>query len=285
MLAVSGSAGPEAADFMESWTTYYWAWWVSWTPFVGMFIARISKGRTLREFVTVVIIVPAIVCLLWFSTMGGTAIWMETQGMDISGAGSSQEYLFRLLGNLPFAGIVSVIAMLSVVIFFVTSADSASLVMSTIASGGKPTPPKPMTIAWGAALAATGIILLVAGGSDTVAALQALVTISALPFALILILLMVAWWRDLSTDPLELRTKFADAAIDEGVRRGIQMHGDSFAFSSGQTAPERGAGSGLDSEDASLTQWYEDATAANETHEDVDLSDNQETGDVTQRDS
>ncbi len=259
MLAVSGSAGPEAAQFMESWTTYYWAWWVAWTPFVGMFIARISRGRTLREFVTVVIIIPSIVCLVWFSTMGGTAIYMEMRGAGISSVETSQEYLFKVLDNLPFTSLISVVAMLSLVIFFVTSADSASLVMSTIASGGKPNPPKPMTITWGVALAATGITLLIAGGEETVSALQALVTISALPFAFVLILMMISWWKELSTDPMVIRDKYARAAIDEGVRRGIRQHGDSFAFSSGATEPDKGAGSWFDSRDNALTDWYQSA--------------------------
>lgn len=259
MLTVSSSAGPEAAEFMESWTTYYWAWWVSWTPFVGMFIAKISRGRTLREFVTVVIIVPSLVCLIWFSIMGGTAIWMEMNGAAISTAGSPQEHMFKLFENLPFTALVSVVAMFALVIFFVTSADSASLVMATTAQSGKPVPHKRMTVIWGCALSATAITLLIAGGRETVAALQALVTISAVPFALILILLMIAWWKDLSSDPLVLRERYAHAAIEEGVRRGIRQHGDSFAFSSGVTEPQKGAGSWLDRDDPSLTDWYEDA--------------------------
>ncbi len=256
MLKVSASLSPDAADFMESWTTYYWAWWVSWTPFVGMFIARISRGRTLREFVTVVIIVPSVVCLLWFSTMGGASMWFEANGGNISGAESSQEYLFRLFDNLPFTFIVSIIAMFSLLIFFVTSADSASLVMATISQQGKSNPNKRMTIVWGVALSATAITLLLAGGEETVSSLQALVTISALPFAIILIVLMIAWWKDLSTDPMSLRRKYASVAIDEGIRKGIQQYGDSFAFSAGVVEPDKGAGSWLD-RDPSQTDWFE----------------------------
>lgn len=258
MLSVSASSSTEAAAFMESWTTYYWAWWVSWTPFVGMFIARISRGRTLREFVTVVIIIPLIVCLLWFSIMGGTSMWMEMNGAEISAAQSSQEYLFRVLDNLPFTALASVVAMFSLTIFFVTSADSASLVMATTSQSGKSNPDKRLTVVWGVSLSAVAITLLVAGGEETVSALQALVTIAALPFAIILVFLMVAWWKDLSTDPLVLRRKYATVAIEEGVRKGIRQHGDAFAFSAGVTEPDRGAGSWLDQKDSSLTDWYED---------------------------
>ena len=258
MLSVSASSSTEAAAFMESWTTYYWAWWVSWTPFVGMFIAWISRGRTLREFVTVVIIIPSIVCLLWFSIMGGTSMWMEMNGAEISAAQSSQEYLFRVLDNLPFTALASVVAMFSLTIFFVTSADSASLVMATTSQSGKSNPDKKLTVVWGVSLSAVAITLLVAGGEETVSALQALVTIAALPFAIILVFLMVAWWKDLSTDPLVLRRKYATVAIEEGVRKGICQHGEASAFSAGVTEPDRGAGSWLDQKDSSLTDWYED---------------------------
>ena len=268
MLSVSASSSTEAAAFMESWTTYYWAWWVSWTPFVGMFIARISRGRTLREFVTVVIIIPSIVCLLWFSIMGGTSMWMEMNGAEISAAQSSQEYLFRVLDNLPFTALASVVAMFSLTIFFVTSADSASLVMATTSQSGKSNPDKKLTVVWGVSLSAVAITLLVAGGEETVSALQALVTIAALPFAIILVFLMVAWWKDLSTDPLVLRRKYATVAIEEGVRKGIRQHGDAFAFSAGVTEPDRGAGSWLDQKDSSLTDWYEDV--ARDRDEDAD---------------
>lgn len=262
MFSQFASADTSTAEFMESWTTYYWAWWVSWTPFVGMFIAKISRGRTLREFVTVVIILPSIVCLLWFGTLGGTSMWMESRGYEISGAEDSQDILFEVLGNLPLPMVISVIAMLSLVIFFVTSADSASIVMASISEKGRPTPSKPITIIWGVALSATAITLFLAGGEDALSALQALVTISALPFAIVLFILMYAWWKDLSTDPLILRREYAQVAIDEGIRRGIREYGDDFVFSSGPTARDRGAGAWLDTHDPSLTLWYEEALVA-----------------------
>jgi len=259
MLAVSGASGPEASEFLESWTTYYWAWWVSWTPFVGMFIAKISRGRTIRQFVTVVIMVPSIVCLLWFGIVGGTSMWMEKEGLNISLVDASQDVLFKVLDNLPATLFVSIVVIICLVVFFVTSADSASLVMASTCERGRPKPSKPVTVGWGIALSAIAITLLLAGGEDSLSALQALVTVSALPFALILILVMTAWWKDLSTDPMILRSQYAEVAIDEGVRLGIQEHGDDFVFSSSEVDPQQGAGAWLDSEDPKLTQWYEDA--------------------------
>ncbi|GHD50592.1 BCCT family transporter [Mycetocola manganoxydans] len=259
MLQRSGAEGGDAAAFMETWTTYYWAWWVSWTPFVGMFVAKISRGRTLREFVTVVIIVPSFVCLIWFGIFGGTSMWLEQTSGAISAAEESQDILFLVLAELPFGAITSLIAMLSIVIFFVTSADSASIVMGSMSQRGKPAPSHWVTIVWGLSLTGIAVTLLLAGGSGSLNALQALVTVSALPFALVLILMMVAWWKDLRTDPYMIRHRFARVAISEGVRAGIEEHGDDFVFAAGAVEPEHGAGAWLDTEDPALSDWYEDA--------------------------
>ncbi len=259
MLQRSGAEGADAAAFMEGWTTYYWAWWVSWTPFVGMFVAKISRGRTLREFVTVVIVVPSLVCLLWFGVFGGTSMWLEQTSGAISDVEGSQDILFAVLGNLPFGVITSLVAMLSIVIFFITSADSASIVMGSMSQRGRPQPSHWVTIVWGLSLTGIAVTLLVAGGSGSLSALQALVTVSALPFAFVLILMMVAWWRDLQTDPYTIRRKFARVAIAQGVRAGIEEHGDDFVFASGPVEPKHGAGAWLDTEDPQLSEWYEDA--------------------------
>ena len=259
MLQRSGAQGEDAAAFMETWTTYYWAWWVSWTPFVGMFIAKISRGRTIRQFTLVVMIVPSTVCLVWFSIFGGTSMLLQESGAGIADAGNAQDVLFDVLHQLPLPLVTSVVAMIAVVIFFVTSADSASLVMGQMSQRGKPVPSRWVTITWGIALAAIATTLLLAGGRDALTALQALVTVSALPFAIIIIGIMVAWWRDLSTDPLILRRRFARVAIAEGVRKGIEEHGDDFVFEAAATAPDEGAGAWLDTEDPALTEWYDDA--------------------------
>lgn len=259
MLARNPNQGQDSADFLAGWTTYYWAWWVSWTPFVGMFIAKISRGRTLREFVTVVIIVPSIVCLFWFVIFGGTSMWMEANGMGISETGSPEASLFAVLGNLPFGVVTSVIAMISIVIFFVTSADSASIVMGSMSQGGRPEPSTWVTILWGSLLALVAASLLLAGGQDALSGLQSIMVVSALPFAIVVIGIMFAWAKDLRTDPYVLRSKFARAAIRQGVRQGIADHGDDFVFQTSEVEDGKGAGAWLDTEDPSLTEWYVEA--------------------------
>ncbi|MEJ1154798.1 BCCT family transporter [Microbacterium marmarense] len=260
MLMRNPAQGEDAAAFMASWTNYYWAWWISWTPFVGMFIAKISRGRTLRQFVTVVIIVPSAVCIVWFGIMGGTAMLMELQGLGISEAGGSQAVLFAMLSNLPFGGVVSVIAMISIVLFFVTSADSAAIVMGSMSQRGKPEPSTWVTITWGLLLGAAALALLLAGGETALSGLQSIMVVTALPFAMIVIGIMFAWGRELQTDPYMLRRRYARAAIAQGVRLGIAEHGDDFVFGSTEVGADEGAGAGFDSEDPALTEWYDTAT-------------------------
>jgi choline/carnitine/betaine transport len=260
MLTRNPAQGEDAASFMASWTNYYWAWWISWTPFVGMFIAKISRGRTLREFVTVVIVVPSAVCVAWFGILGGTAMLFESQGRGISEAGSSEAVLFAVLGELPFGAVISVLALVSIVLFFVTSADSAAIVMGSMSQRGKPEPSRWVIITWGLLLGAAALALLLAGGETALAGLQAIMVVSALPFALIVIGIMVAWTRELRTDPYMMRHRFARAAIAQGVRRGIADHGDDFVFGATEVAAHEGAGVGIDTADPALTEWYETAT-------------------------
>lgn len=260
MLSRSAAQGEDAASFMATWTNYYWAWWISWTPFVGMFIAKISRGRTLREFVTVIILVPAAVCVLWFDILGGTTMLFEQQGRDISGAGSPEAVLFELFANLPLGAALSVVAMISIVLFFVTSADSAAIVMGSMSQRGKPEPSTWVTVTWGVLLGAASLALLLAGGQTALSGLQAIMVVSALPFAIVVVGIMIAWTRELSTDPYMLRRKYARAAIAQGVRRGIAEHGDDFVFESAVVAHDEGAGAGVDTEDPALVEWYEAAT-------------------------
>lgn len=260
MLMRSGSQGEDVQSFLSSWTTYYWAWWVSWTPFVGMFIAKISRGRTLREFVTVVIVVPSIICLVWFTIIGGTSMSMEMAGQGISEAGSAEAQLFALLGNLPLSLITSVLALVSITIFFVTSADSASIVMASMSQGGKPEPSMWVTITWGVLLGATAATLLVAGGENALGGLQSLMVVTALPFSFVVMGIMVAWAKELRTDPFMLRRKYAKAAIAQGVMFGIREHGDDFVFGSSEVQADDGAGAWLDTDDPALSDWYTDAT-------------------------
>lgn len=260
MLMRNPAQGDDAASFMSSWTNYYWAWWISWTPFVGMFIAKISRGRTLREFVTVVIVVPSVVCVVWFGILGGTSMLFESQGLGISEAGSSEAVLFALLDNLPFGAILSVFAMLSIVLFFVTSADSAAIVMGSVSQRGKPEPSTWVTITWGVLLGAAALALLLAGGETALSGLQSIMVVSALPFAFVVIGIMVAWTKELRTDPYLLRRRFARAAIAQGVRRGIAEHGDDFVFGATGVEAAEGAGADIDTDDPVLTEWYESAT-------------------------
>lgn len=259
MLARNANEGEEAAAFMAGWTTYYWAWWVSWTPFVGMFIAKISRGRTLREFVTVVVLVPSVVCLTWFIVFGGTSMFMQQEGAAVADAGSPQNVLFEVLNNLPLGLITAGIALISIIIFFVTSADSASIVMASMSQRGRPEPSSWVTIMWGTLLALVAASLLLAGGQDALGGLQSIMVVSALPFAFVLIAMMIAWAKDLRTDPYVLRAKYARAAIRQGVRKGIEEHGDDFVFGASGVPAADGAGAWFDSEDPALTQWYVDA--------------------------
>ena len=257
LMAQTAATAPDAQAFMDSWTTYYWAWWVSWTPFVGLFIARISRGRTLREFVTTVIVTPSVVCLVWFTILGGTSMWMEQANGALSSAESPQDMLFALLNQLPAGTFTSIAAMLSIVIFFVTSADSGAIVMASLSQRGNPNPSTWVTVVWGIALAAIAGVLLVGGGSLALNGLQSLVIITALPFALVVILVMVAWGKDLARDPQMLRRRYAREAIVQGVRTGIEKHGDDFVVGVVRTeGDDNGAGAWLDSADPALTEWY-----------------------------
>lgn len=257
LMAQSPATSEDAQGFMSAWTTYYWAWWVSWTPFVGLFIAKISRGRTLRQFVTTVMVMPSLVCLVWFTVVGGTATWLEQQGAGLSEAESGEDMLFRMLDQLPLSTVVSVLAMLSIVIFFVTSADSASIVMASMSERGNPAPRRATIIAWGLALSAIAGVLLVGGGQAALSGLQNLMMVAALPFTVVVVLIMVAWAKDLARDPLTLRRRYAREALDQGVRAGIEEHGDDFVLGVVATGPDEGAGAWLDTDDPALTAWYQ----------------------------
>lgn len=279
MLARNPAEGQASADFTSQWTNYYWAWWISWTPFVGMFIAKISRGRTLREFVTVVIIVPSIVSVIWFGIMGGATMFFDEQtGGQLFAAysdpegGGAQSVLYALFAamqsnlvvfgvQIPLAFVLNVVAMFSIIVFFVTSADSASIVMGSISQRGRPEPSTWVTISWGILLGGTALVLLLAGGTDALNGLQSIMVVTALPFVIILIGVLVSWAIELRTDPYMLRRKFAKAAIAQGVRRGIEEHGDDFVFDAAEVGPDEGAGANIDTEAPELVEWWDTATA------------------------
>ncbi|MGW9552194.1 BCCT family transporter [Citricoccus zhacaiensis] len=197
--AYTGEAG---ASWGASWTIFYWGWWVSWAPFVGVFIARISRGRTVRQFIAGVLLVPTLVGFLWFSIMGGTGLWRQLFSDDPIVAEGADEFgveaaLFDVLGGLPLGGVLSVIAIFLVAIFFITSSDSGSLVVDMLASGGHPNPPIWSRVLFALLEGALAIGLLLAGG---LGALQAASIATALPFSLILIAMCFAIVKALKKD-------------------------------------------------------------------------------------
>ena len=224
------SGGDAMATWLSGWTVFYWAWWLSWTPFVGMFIARISRGRTIRQFVTGVLLVPSLVSLVWFAIFGGAAIRLQQGGADVAGASSAEGQLFAMLGHLPFATITSVLVMVLVAIFFVSGADAASIVMGSLSEGGALEPSKKTVIFWGVATGGVGAVMLLVGGDSALTGLQNITIVAALPFALVMVGLAVALVKDLRNDPLMVRRRYAREAIEQAVVTGVTLHGDDFAL-------------------------------------------------------
>ncbi|MCF2573437.1 BCCT family transporter [Brevibacterium sp. UCMA 11754] len=193
---VGAYTGEEGATWSSTWTIFYWGWWISWAPFVGVFIARISRGRTVREFIAGVLLVPTVVGFIWFAALGGTGIYQELFGsgelVDPEDGVVAEKVLFDVLGSLPMGSILSVVAIILVAIFFITSSDSGSLVVDMLASGGHPNPPVWSRILWAGLEGALAIGLLLAGG---LGALQAASLATALPFSIILIFIAIATVR------------------------------------------------------------------------------------------
>ncbi|MEC8573976.1 MAG: BCCT family transporter, partial [Pseudomonadota bacterium] len=159
--ALSMPFGREDVNFSQGWTAFYWAWWISWSPFVGMFIARVSRGRTVREFVVCVLLIPSLVCVLWMSVFGGTAIHQViADGYTGAQDAALELKLFKMLGELPLASLTSFVGIVLVVVFFVTSSDSGSLVIDTITAGGKVDAPMPQRVFWCVFEGAVAIVLL-----------------------------------------------------------------------------------------------------------------------------
>ena len=231
MSARTAAEGTETSDWLASWTVFYWAWWLSWTPFVGMFIARISRGRTIRQFVTGVLLVPSMVSLVWFCIFGGAAIKLQQQGTDIAGAGGVESQLFSTLAEYPLATATSILVMILVGIFFVSGADAASIVMGSLSERGTINPSKPTVVFWGVATGAVAAVMLLVGGADALSGLQTITIIAALPFAFVMVALAVALVRDLSVDPLVVRRQYALEAVEQAVITGVTAHGDDFVLS------------------------------------------------------
>ncbi|MBY9073419.1 BCCT family transporter [Nocardioides sp. WL0053] len=250
MSARTDAAGGDGmATWLSGWTVFYWAWWMSWTPFVGMFIARISRGRTIRQFVTGVLLVPSLVSLVWFAIFGGAAIHIQRAGTDLVGDGSAEGQLFSMLGELPLATITSVLVMVLVAIFFVSGADAASIVMGSLSERGTHEPSRKTVIFWGAATGGVAAVMLLVGGDSALTGLQTITIVAALPFALVMIGLAAALVKDLRNDPMMVRKRYAAEAIEQAVVTGVTLHGDDFALtvepsdesvlSGGDTTPSR----------------------------------------------
>ena len=202
IVPLSNWIGREDTDFLHGWTTFYWAWWISWTPFVGMFIARVSKGRTVREFVICVLIIPTIVCVLWMNAFGGTAVSQFVNdgytGVTETIANWTPELsLFKMLEPLPMSGVLSFVGITLVIVFFVTSSDSGSLVIDTITAGGKVDAPVAQRIFWCTFEGLVAIALLLGGGLGS---LQAAAIATGFPFAIVLVLMCFSTLKGLRAE-------------------------------------------------------------------------------------
>ena len=173
MVGRSEATGGQAMlDWLSSWTIFYWAWWISWTPFVGMFLAKISRGRTIRQFVGGVILVPSLVSLVWFAIFGGSAIYQQKTGLDPAAAGTEQQ-LFAVLAHYPAATVTGLLVMVLVAIFFVSGADAASIITGTLSQRGTDAPRRLIVVFWGAVMGAVAVVMLLVGGAEALRASRA----------------------------------------------------------------------------------------------------------------
>ncbi|MGI5132593.1 BCCT family transporter [Pseudonocardia sp. CA-107938] len=223
----AATGGDGMAEWLSGWTVFYWAWWISWTPFVGMFIARISRGRSIKQFVVGVMLIPSAVSLIWFAVFGGAAIDRQRTGTDLASAGTEGQ-LFGLLHTYPLGGLLSVVAMILVAIFFVSGADAASIVMGTLSQRGSIEPSRWVVVFWGTVMGAIAVIMLLVGGDAALNGIQNITIIMAAPFALVMIALCVALAKDLRNDPITRRDDRAVAAVEQAVEYGTTAHDGKF---------------------------------------------------------
>jgi choline/carnitine/betaine transport len=224
------SGGDATAAWLRGWTVFYWAWWISWTPFVGLFIARISRGRTIRQFVTGVLLVPSVVSLVWFAVFGGAGIAAQRGGVDVAGQATAEGQLFGVLDTYPLATVMTVLVMVLVAIFFVSGADAASIVMGSLSERGTLEPSRTTVVFWGVVMGAVAAIMLLVGGDAALTGLQNLTIIAALPFALVMVGMAVSLAKDVRSDPLVLRRSVAAEAVEQAVVDGITRHGEDFVL-------------------------------------------------------
>ncbi|GEK46258.1 BCCT family transporter [Bisbaumannia pacifica] len=191
IVPLSNWIGRDDTTWYHGWTVFYWAWWISWSPFVGMFIARVSRGRTVREFLTAVLLVPTLVTIVWMSAFGGTALRQSAEGVGelANGIGDVSLAMFHMLEQLPMTTLTSSLAIVLVLVFFITSSDSGSLVIDNITAGGKTDAPRSQRVFWATLEGVIAGVLLYGGGSTALSALQAGAVATGLPFTLVLLVM------------------------------------------------------------------------------------------------
>lgn len=201
-------------EWFNGWTILYWAWWCSWAPFVGLFIARISRGRTIREFVFGVLALPSLFCILWFTVFGNSVIWLDlnqAQSTLAQFVSTPETLLFKFLDNLPLSTLTGLVALFSIALFFITSADSGIYVLNNIASRDKSlSSPRWQAVMWGVLMSAVAITLLATGG---LANLQTMTLITALPFSILMAIMCVSLWLGLSADKKYFEVKLTPTSV------------------------------------------------------------------------
>ncbi|AZM56829.1 BCCT transporter [Streptomyces sp. WAC 01529] len=239
------SSGKGVAEWLSGWTVFYWAWWISWTPFVGMFIARISRGRTIRQFVGGVMLVPSTVSLIWFAVFGGSAMTVADRG-GLKGETTPEAQLFGLLHEYPIATVTSLLVMILVGIFFVSGADAASIVMGTLSQRGALEPGRFVVIFWGIVTGAVAAIMLLIGdgSDDALTGLRNLTILVAAPFTLVMIGMCVSLMRDLRHDPLIVRGEHGTEAVEKAVIAGHEQYDGDFEIRIGPAQDDDGDGGG-----------------------------------------
>ncbi|OIQ26794.1 BCCT family transporter [uncultured Vibrio sp.] len=213
-IPLSNPLGREDESWMHGWTVFYWAWWISWSPCVGMFIARVSKGRTVREFLTAVIIVPTAITLIWMSVFGGVAIDQIANNvgeLGMNGLTDISLALYNTYDALPMTNALSILSIVLIMVFFVTSSDSASLVIDSITSGGKVEAPVPQRVFWAIIEGCIAAVLLWVGGTEAMQALQAGMISTALPFTFVLLIMCVSLVLGLRSELNQFKYSVASA--------------------------------------------------------------------------
>ncbi|ERS54570.1 BCCT family transporter [Corynebacterium sp. KPL2861] len=264
MLSANMGQSEDMVSFLSSWTTFYWAWWVSWSPFVGVFVAKISRGRTIRQFVLGVLLIPSAIIVCAFTILGGTTIWLQRRDGDIAPDGTidsmpaAEDMFFTVLDHFPGSEWMAPIVILMLVVFFITTADSASIVNSQLTQRGNPQPKPLVTIFWVICMAGIAVVILLAGGKNALQGLQNLITVTALPFAVIIVLMCIALVRELRHDPAAIRDYYAEEAVSNAVIHGVREYGDNFALTVEPTDDDSDYATGgkFNSTAAEVTEWY-----------------------------